>query len=163
MRGSHLALLAAVVLVGCSTPAPSPSPPPPAYRSTYQVGSSGPELSAGAAEKVHRDLANAGQFQGGDARRYDTPVRFLRSPQPVMAPEDIDADVAGRVTVEILFGESGAVATTRVVESTKASLSDAVLSAVRQWRIAPLTVEGRPATLLARQSFVFRTANGPGR
>ena len=167
MHRSCLALLVAAALAGCASPpappAPSAAPAPAAYRSTYQVGSIGPDLSAGRAEKAHRDLANAAHFQGSDTRRFDAPVRFLRAPQPVMAPEDIDGDVTGRVTVEILFGESGAVANTRILESTKASLSDAVLSAVRQWRIAPLAIEGRPTTLLARQSFEFRTASKPGR
>ena len=140
--------------VGCA----SPSRTTGGYYSVYRIGTSdGPQLSEQQAEEAHRNAINAREIGGAD-QKFDSPVRMLFAPQPVMPPEDTEAAIVGSVTVRITFGEDGAVEQAQILESTKQSLSEAVLAAVSQWKIAPLTREGRPAKLVARQRFQFRSS-----
>jgi TonB family protein len=142
-------LLACVALLsaGCASPR---------HYSTYQVDGTPAQLTAASAEEAHLAAVNSKSLLG-DSSKFDRPIRLVNAPQPVMSREDIDARVTGRVVVEIVFAESGAVEGTRIVESTKESLSQAAIAAVSRWSIAPLTREGKPAKLVARQSFAFKT------
>ncbi len=74
-----------------------------------------------------------------------------------MSPADTDARVTGKVIVQLVFGETGHVESVAILESSKESLTDAVQQAVRQWRIVPATTAGRPAKVVAKQAFNFRT------
>jgi TonB family protein len=152
MRRSVIGVLC-LLAAGCASPGRTTG----GYYSVYSLGTAdGRQLSEREAEEAHRDAINARQI-GGD-QKFDSPVRMLFAPQPVMPPEDTEAAVVGRVTVRITFGEDGAVEQTQILESTKQSLSEAVLAAVSRWKVAPLTSEGKPAKLVARQTFSFRTA-----
>jgi TonB family protein len=126
------------------------------YYSTYQVAGATTQLTAASAEEVHLAAVNSNALVA-DTPKFDTPIRLVRAPQPAMSREDTDARVIGRVVVEVVFGESGAVESTRILESTKESLSEAVIAAVSRWAIAPLTREGKPVKLVARQPFAFKT------
>ena len=137
----------ALLSAGCASPR---------YYSTYEIGAGPAQLTAASAEEAHLAAVNS-MSPVGDAATFDAPIRLVSAPQPVMSREDIDARTTGRVLVEIVFGESGAVERTRILESTKESLSEAATAAVSRWAIAPLTRAGKPARLVVRQSFAFKT------
>jgi TonB family protein len=137
----------ALLAAGCASPR---------YYSTYQIAGSTAPLTAASAEAAHLAAVNSKALVG-DSAKFDMPIRLVHAPQPVMSRADTDAKVIGRVVVEIVFGESGAVERTHILESTKESLSEAVITAVSRWAIAPLTREGKPAKLVARQPFAFKT------
>jgi TonB family protein len=141
----YVVALAVLCLAGCAT---SLSP------NTYQINDGGPEFRYEAAEEAHRQAANTAGLGAGS---FDAPVQLLRSPQPVMPRKDIAERVSGRVVVDILFGEAGTVEDTRIIESWKDSLSQAVVAAVSQWVIAPATKAGKPVKVTARQSFKFES------
>jgi TonB family protein len=130
------------LLAGCATPE--------RYSSTYSVGDSG-EVDARAAES-----AVARSFAASFAGTFDKPVRLIRAPQPKMPPDDIDSGVGGRVVVRIVFGESGRVDSLTPVSSSKASLNQAVLQAVAQWQIEPVTLDGKPQKMTIQAPFEFR-------
>jgi TonB family protein len=136
-------------LDGCASPSAT------RYWSEYRVGQSG-GLSAEEAELAHKSLATNGAMADA-GRRFDTPPKLLRAPQPAMSREDIDAQVTGEVVVQIYFNERGFVEKTVVLQSTKASLTESVIAAVSQWQISPVTRKGSPAGLVARQAFSFKT------
>ena len=146
---SAIAIVASL-LSGCSTDGMSGG-----YNdySVYQVDGSNP-LSRRSAEHV---LASS--VAASSAGKYDKPVTVLRAPQPVMPLEDTMQGVVGNVVVDISFNELGNVDDVAVVSSSKDSLLEAVLRVVRLWQIAPVTRDGAPQKITARQSFAF----GPGR
>jgi TonB family protein len=142
--------IVATLLSGCSTDGMSGS-----YNdySVYQVDGS---------KVVNRrtaELVLASSVAASSAGKYDKPVTVLRAPQPVMPLEDTMQGVVGNVVVDISFNELGNVQDVAVVSSSKDSLLEAVLRVVRLWQIAPVTQDGKPQKITARQSFAFR----PGR
>ncbi|MBS0447242.1 MAG: TonB family protein [Proteobacteria bacterium] len=56
-----------------------------------------------------------------------------------MSHEDIDNRVVGEVVVDIHLDERGLVSDTKVISSTKPSLTEAVVAAVSQWKISPVS------------------------
>lgn len=137
-------------LVGCASPATG-------YYSTYQVDGS-KELSGKAAEQTFLGATAATEANSPAARSFDLPLKLISAPQPVMSREDTDQHVVGSVVVAVQFNEAGAVERTSILSSSKDSLSQAVLAAVSQWRIAPATRDGKPQKVTVRQSFGFKTA-----
>ena len=118
--------------------------------SVYQVGGSG-QVNRRTAER-----ALASSVAASSAGKYDKPIAVLRAPQPVMPLEDTLQGVVGSVVVDITFDELGKVEDVVVVGSSKDSLLEAVFRAVRLWQIAPVTQDGKPRKITARQSFAFR-------
>jgi TonB family protein len=148
MRPRLFAASAVMLMLGCAEPP---------YYSTYQLEGDTTVLRGESAESAHKEAVNFRAMTGSPAK-FDAPIQLLRAPQPEMSREDIDAQVIGRVVVELHFSEAGTVERARILESTKQSLSDSVVAAVSRWAIAPLTSGGKPAKVVARQSFNFRTA-----
>jgi len=135
------------LLSGCSTDGMSGS-----YNdhSGYQVGGSN------LMNRRTAEHALASSVAASSAGKYDKPVTVLRAPQPVMPIEDTMQGVVGSVVVDIRFNELGIVEDVAVVSSSKDSLLEAVLRVVRLWQIAPVTRDGKPQGITARQSFAFR-------
>ena len=73
-----------------------------------------------------------------------------------MPLEDTLQVVVGSVVVDISFNELGNVEDVAVVSSSKDSLLQAVLRVVQLWKFAPVTQDGKPQKITARQSFAFR-------
>ena len=141
--------LAVALLAGCAVERA------PRYYSEYKVAGLPQELPSGQAELVHIALANA-KFQR-TSEEYDKPLRLLSAPQPAMSPADTDARVTGKVIVRLVFSELGTVESAAILESTKDSLAEVVLQAVRQWRLAPATTDGKPVKVVVKQAFSFKT------
>jgi TonB family protein len=150
-RMRHLLLLTAL-LAGCATSGSGGA----RYYGTYEVNGTQP-LGGAAAEVAFASAAESASITSGNLP-FDHPLRLLRAPQPMMSRDDIDHNVVGEVALRIEFSESGSVERMTILNSSKDSLSEAVLAAVRQWRIAPATRAGVAQKVTARQTFKFQTA-----
>ena len=140
--------IAVLFLGGCASQSPV------RYWSEYGVGPL-EGLGTNAAEDVHKARVTSGAFADA-GKRYDGAPKLLRAPQPVMSPGDTDQRVSGVVIAQIDFNEQGLVERITIVESSKSSLSAAVIKAVSQWQISPVTRDGKPVKLVVSQSFGFK-------
>jgi TonB family protein len=75
---------------------------------------------------------------------------------PAMPRAALAQKIEGTVTVEITFDEKGVVEDVKIVSSPHEILSEAVLSAVKQWKMEPRLEKGKPVIVVARRSFVFK-------
>lgn len=85
----------------------------------------------------------------------DTPVLLVRGMRPQTPPAAIARGIEGAVQVEMVFDESGNLESVRVLRSSHELLSDAVLLAVKSWRIEPPVRDGKAQKTVARQSYLF--------
>jgi protein TonB len=76
---------------------------------------------------------------------------------PVYPPLAVQAHVEGVVVLEALVDREGHVEDVRVLRSIPL-LDRAAMDAVRQWRYAPLLVEGHPARFLLAVTVTFALA-----
>jgi len=81
------------------------------------------------------------------------PTRVRYTP-PVYPPTAIAARISGTVIVEAVIGIDGSVRNARIVRSIPL-LDDAALSAVRQWRYTPTTLNGIPVPVVMTVSVRF--------
>ncbi len=58
--------------------------------------------------------------------------------------------------IELLIDQQGEVAETTVMHGLPFGLTEAALDAVRQWRFAPSTIDGRPVSVRYVISIHFR-------
>jgi TonB family protein len=144
-------LISVALLSGCA------SSQHPRYALTYQIAGLPTTFDEFSVERAHRANANDDQLLVTQ-RTFDTPIKLLSAPQPVMPASDIEDRVVGEVVVEILFAEDGTFEKMTVVRSTRESLSRAVLDAVSRWKITPPVRSGKPAKFTARQAFKFQSA-----
>lgn len=80
----------------------------------------------------------------------------IRGEPPAMPRAALAQKIEGTVTVEITFDEKGDVEDVKVVTSPHEILTEAVLSAVKQWKMEPRLEKGKPVIVVARRSFVFK-------
>lgn len=147
MRSLFIAVIAVAALHGCASPPTS----------TYEIQGVIGRMNAAQAEQAELEIAARRKYQFRDAPA-DKPLKLLRAPQPIMPAEDIAKSVEGTVTASIRFGENGEPEAVTVQRSTSESLSRAVVSALRQWRIEPLTRDQKPMKPTITQTFNFKTA-----
>jgi TonB family protein len=69
----------------------------------------------------------------------------------------------GLAVVELTIDEQGKVLNVKVVESPDEDIGNAVTTAVRGWKFAPLSADGKPIQLNGKLSFYFTIKNGKGR
>jgi periplasmic protein TonB len=79
---------------------------------------------------------------------------LIKYVEPVFPAAARASGVRGLVIVEARIDEAGAVVIARVLESIPL-LDEAALAAVRQWRFAATTVNGKPAAIIARIPVTF--------
>jgi TonB family protein len=92
-----------------------------------------------------------------------TPPRLIGTPPPPRYPELLrDLRLQGEVLVQFVVGENGVpdVGTMQVLRSPHAALTDAVRTALKQFRFEPARVGGRPRAETVKYGFTF---NAPGR
>ena len=67
------------------------------------------------------------------------------------------ARIQGTVTVQAVIGRDGTVEDAQIVQSSHRLLEEASLDAVRQWRYAPVLLNGKPVrvTFLVRVEFTL--------
>jgi TonB family protein len=99
------------------------------------------------------DSANAA-MKVGMTKADRTPV-LLHSVVPVVPPENITKQIAGKVTVEMWVEKDGSVSFVKILSSTDDLLSRAVTQALLQWKFSPLIEHGKPAAFKAKQEYKF--------
>ncbi len=82
------------------------------------------------------------------------PPRRIVSVAPVYPAIAQQARVEGTVEIEALIGEDGKVRNAKVI-SGKAMLTDAALTAVRQWVFTPTRLNGEPVAVIMTVTVVF--------
>ena len=86
------------------------------------------------------------------------PPRRVVSVAPVYPVIAQQARVEGTVEIEALIGEDGKVRNAKVI-SGKAMLTDAALTAVRQWVFTPTRLNGEPVAVIMTVTVVFVAVN----
>lgn len=117
-------------------------------------------LAAIPVERIDRVEVDLEAFDAADASVADvvalglTPTAIFQ-PHPAYPTLARRTNLQGTVSLEIVVDASGNVATVRVVQS-QPPFDLAALSAVRQWRYAPLLVNGTPTAWKSRVNLNFR-------
>ncbi len=91
---------------------------------------------------------------GHDSGDYDDPPDTVRTVPPKYPAYAYMAGIEGTVTLEVLIGEDGEVAHSRVKSSIPA-LDEAATKCVRQWRFKPARRLGKAAAMVATTPIRF--------
>ncbi len=126
----HRLTLALLALASCTPPPPAPTSPPPA---------SAP-ASAPAAAAPEPDFV---------------PPRLLAQVTPTYPPALVREHVEGRVILELLLDEAGAVKKARVFRSVHPELDQAALDAAPRLRFSPARRRGAPVRHRLHFTFAF--------
>ena len=86
----------------------------------------------------------------------------LRRVEPEYPPLAARAQIQGVVSLEAIVGDDGTVRDVKVLRSVK-FLDEAAIDAVRQWRYAPLLLNGKPMPFVLTVSLVFRVDTAAAR
>jgi len=84
---------------------------------------------------------------------------LLHRVEPFYPPAAVSARLQGLVILEALVDRDGAVADVKVVRTGGSVLDREALIAVRQWRYAPLMLNGRPLRFVVTVMLSFSVAN----
>ena len=115
-------------VVGGLPEAPPPPPPPPAP----------------AAPKT--PVRIGGQIQ---------PPTLIKRVEPTYPPMAVSAHLQGMVILEAIVDEDGTVKEVKVLRSVNPLLDREALAAVRQWRYAPVVLNGTPVPFVLSVSLTF--------
>ncbi len=85
----------------------------------------------------------------------------IRKVDPAYTSQAIAARVEGTVTLYAEIGTDGRARNIRVVRSLGYGLDEAAVQALRRWRFAPATRNGRPARTPATIEIPFRLGENP--
>jgi periplasmic protein TonB len=106
-------------------PPPPPPPPPPAPSAPVRVG---------------------GKIQ---------PPTLIRRVEPAYPPMAVSAHLQGIVILEAIVNEEGIVTEVKVLRSVNPLLDREAVNAVRQWRYAPVILNGTPVKFVLSVSLSF--------
>ncbi len=84
-----------------------------------------------------------------------TEASLIRRVNPIYPPEARIQRLAGLVTLDATVAEDGSIRNIRVI-SGPALLASAATAAVKQWRYAPSTLDGKPIEIQKRITIVFK-------
>jgi len=76
-----------------------------------------------------------------------TPPRALYTPDPSYTKSARDHHVQGIVKLSVVIGADGQVREAKVVQPLEPSLDEKAIAAVKNWKFAPATKDGRPVTV----------------
>lgn len=83
-----------------------------------------------------------------DTREVDgqviPPLKVLKRADAVYTPAAKEARIEGTVILRVLVGRTGEVEDVEILKGLPKGLSDAAVTAVRQWRFEPATADGKP-------------------
>ncbi len=131
---------------------PSASAPTPtiAAPTTMEAAAPAPEaFRAGTVEGAWAPAPSSGE-PALDVRRVGgeiAPPRVLTRVQPVYPEQARLARVQGVVIVEAVIDEHGDVSNVRVLKGLPLGLDGAAVEAVKQWKFAPATLQGKPVAV----------------
>ena len=79
----------------------------------------------------------------------------VTSVMPTFPQDAIRRRVSGVAVAQILFDADGKVIRSKILEAPDASTGDAVIAAVKQWKIHPQTVNSEPVQIRGKLTFYF--------
>ncbi len=101
---------------------------------------------------------NAAVYQPGHANQLDQPIVRVAGEAPQYALKAAKAGIQGKVEVHFYIDEQGGVRLPAISAGTNPYLMEQAVTAVRHWKFAPLTSNGRPVLIAAAQEFNFGDA-----
>ncbi len=114
-------------------------------------------------EKPKRIVRVTDLAASGESRRvYDakdaglTPPRLLESHQASYTRDTMSRKVQGRVKLECVVETDGSIREVRVVESLDPELDEQAVQAVRRWKFAPGTKDGRAVPVRVEMEMSFK-------
>ena len=133
-------------------------------RNTKQVSEDGPESAPPVEVAISSfkdgmptfaaETAPMPQF-GGTVSQGIVPATAVERVKPIYPPEARSHGIGGDVILDATIAENGAVRQVTVV-SGPASLTNAAVIAVRQWRFSPAMLNGKPVEYQQRVTIVFK-------
>lgn len=84
------------------------------------------------------------------------PPKVTHRVQPVYTKVAIAVGFQGKAIVELLIDEQGQVARATLLQDPGLGLGESALTAVRQWRFEPSTLNGQPVSVIYRVTVWFR-------
>jgi TonB family protein len=100
----------------------------------------------------------AGDAQSAQHARNLQIGRLTKMVEPVYPPDARQARVEGTVKLHVMIGAEGAIQSLEPVSGPE-SLTQAAMTAVREWRYSPTLLNGKPVEMQEDVSFVFRLPN----
>jgi len=97
-------------------------------------------------------------YQPGRINELDQPVVRIAGESPRYALKAAKAGIHGKVEVHFYIDEQGGVRLPAVTAGTDIYLMEQAVAAVRRWKFAPPTSNGRPVLIAAAQEFDFGDA-----
>jgi TonB family protein len=98
---------------------------------------------------------NAVAYQPGRADQLDQPVVRISGDAPQYAMNAAKAGIQGKVQVHFYIDEQGGVRLPAISAGTNPYLMEQAVTAIRHWKFAPPTRNGRPVLVAAAQEFDF--------
>jgi len=135
--------LIVAALAACATPEP-----------TYQLRPGGPAKSKAEIEKLAKQEVAANQSMV-KAGLIDKPLVPLSMTPPPYPKEAQRTATQGTVRVGFVIGVDGTVERIEILQSAGQVLDQACIDAVKTWRFAPATRNGKPTKVLAVMDFPF--------
>ena len=85
-----------------------------------------------------------------------TPPKILYQVEPQYTEEAKTAKISGSVLLKLVVDENGSAQDIQVARSLDEGLDQKAIEAVRQWRFAPATEDGKPMAVAASIEVNFR-------
>lgn len=146
MKRLLIPAVALSLLAGCATNEPRNDEP------QYQIGVTGNRQSRIEAERTHA----GGSTEAGRSADHDSAPRLLSSHFPEYPRKLRAAGIEGRVVVRFIVEPDGSVSDPAVQGSPPPELAALTLDAIRKWKFAPATKNGRPIRARIQQPFLFQ-------
>ena len=122
----------------------------PSHRPKASVDKPAPDRLHVPADAVASDhAARAGSALGtvidGPIEGHEVHVAYpVVFPDPLVSRSELPADVKGDVIVEVTIDSQGNVVETRIVQAIGHGIDEKIITALRQWRYRPATLDGVP-------------------
>ena len=108
--------------------------------------------------KFNADAAPLPKF-GGPVSRGIVPATVLERVNPIYPLHARSHGIGGEVILDATVAPNGSVRKVAVI-SGPSTLTDAAVTAVRQWRFSPAMLNGKPVEIQQRITIVFKTPEG---
>jgi TonB family protein len=141
MNRTAAALSLAIALTACATRQPQ-----------YSLEGSSVRLAKADAERAYANRP----WPTVAAGEMDTPPKQLSFVLPSYPQELVNANIAGRVSVQFYIEPDGTVSNATVLGSPPSELEAITLQAMMQWRFSPAMKDGKPIRMKAVQTFRFK-------
>lgn len=115
-------------------------------------GGVGPGMGPGVGDGSNGGIGGGPYLPGGGV----SAPQLIYDPEPEYSEEARKQKYQGVVVLQVVVGDDGRPRDVRIVRSVGLGLDEKALEAVRQWRFAPGTMNGRPVAVLVNIQVNFR-------